>query len=62
MPHIILKHVDSWTRGILPIQERKENPLDYVADNKFWPSVCRVDEPMAIEILICSCAPIEAYM
>jgi glycine dehydrogenase len=25
-------------------------PLEYVADNKFWPSVRRVDETMEIEI------------
>ncbi len=37
-------------------------PLDYIADNKFWPSVRRVDETYGDRNLICSCAPIEAYM
>ncbi len=37
-------------------------PLEYIADNKFWPSVRRVDETYGDRNLICSCAPIEAYM
>jgi glycine dehydrogenase len=37
-------------------------PLDYVRNNKFWPSVRRVDDAYGDRNLICSCAPIEAYM
>ena len=37
-------------------------PLDYIAENKFWPSVRRVNETYGDRNLICSCAPIEAYM
>ncbi|UFH35841.1 aminomethyl-transferring glycine dehydrogenase [Flavobacterium acetivorans] len=37
-------------------------PLDYISDNKFWPSVRRVDDAYGDRNLICSCAPIEAYM
>ncbi|MCL4132096.1 UNVERIFIED_CONTAM: hypothetical protein GTU68_024673 [Idotea baltica] len=37
-------------------------PLDYVADNKFWPSVRRVDDAFGDRNLICSCNPIEDYM
>jgi len=37
-------------------------PLEYIADNKFWPSVRRVDEAYGDRNLVCSCAPIEAYM
>jgi len=37
-------------------------PLDYVQENKFWPSVRRVDDAYGDRNLICSCAPIEAYM
>jgi glycine dehydrogenase len=44
------------------IQEKGSLPLEYVADNKFWPSVRRVDETYGDRNLICSCAPIEAYM
>jgi glycine dehydrogenase len=37
-------------------------PLEYIADNKFWPTVRRVDEAYGDRNLVCSCAPIEAYM
>ncbi|GFD82906.1 glycine dehydrogenase (aminomethyl-transferring) [Tenacibaculum sp. KUL118] len=37
-------------------------PLDYIADNKFWPSVRRVDDAFGDRNLICSCNPIEDYM
>ncbi|MFS4456461.1 aminomethyl-transferring glycine dehydrogenase [Maribacter sp. 2304DJ31-5] len=36
-------------------------PLPYVSDNKFWPSVRRVDDAYGDRNLICTCAPIEAY-
>jgi glycine dehydrogenase len=37
-------------------------PLEYISENKFWPSVRRVDDAYGDRNLICSCAPIEAYM
>ncbi|MDE3741528.1 aminomethyl-transferring glycine dehydrogenase [Maribacter polysaccharolyticus] len=37
-------------------------PLPYVSDNKFWPTVRRVDDAYGDRNLICSCTPIEAYM
>ncbi|MCD8433304.1 aminomethyl-transferring glycine dehydrogenase [Tenacibaculum finnmarkense genomovar ulcerans] len=37
-------------------------PLSYVADNKFWPSVRRVDDAFGDRNLICSCNPIEDYI
>jgi glycine dehydrogenase len=37
-------------------------PLDYVHDNKFWPSVRRVDDAYGDRNLICTCAPIEEFM
>ena len=37
-------------------------PLEYIAENKFWPTVRRVDEAYGDRNLVCSCAPIEAYM
>ena len=36
-------------------------PLPYVIENKFWPSVRRVDDTYGDRNLICTCAPIEAY-
>ncbi|SEE36093.1 glycine dehydrogenase [Tenacibaculum sp. MAR_2010_89] len=37
-------------------------PLEYIAENKFWPSVRRVDDAYGDRNLICSCNPIEDYM
>jgi glycine dehydrogenase len=37
-------------------------PLDYVAENKFWPLVRRVDDAYGDRNLICSCNPIEDYV
>jgi glycine dehydrogenase len=60
-PHTLaMLTADTW---ILPYsREKAAYPLDYVAENKFWPSVRRVDETYGDRNLICSCAPIEAYM
>jgi len=43
-------------------REKAAFPLDYIADNKFWPSVRRIDDAYGDRNLVCSCAPIEAYM
>jgi len=37
-------------------------PLDYVRDNKFWPTVRRVDDAYGDRNLICTCAPIEDFI
>ena len=37
-------------------------PLDYLYQNKFWPSVRRVDDAYGDRNLICTCEPIESYM
>ncbi len=37
-------------------------PMETIADNKFWPSVRRVDDAFGDRNLICSCTPIEEYM
>ncbi len=37
-------------------------PLEYVADNKFWPTVRRLDDAYGDRNLICTCDPIEEYM
>ena len=51
---------DSWN---LPYsREKAAFPLEYLHGNKFWPSVRRVDEAYGDRNLVCSCAPIEAYM
>jgi glycine dehydrogenase len=43
-------------------REQAAFPLDYLSENKFWPSVRRVDDAYGDRNLVCSCAPIEAYM
>ena len=43
-------------------RERAAYPLPYVAENKFWPTVRRVDDAYGDRNLVCTCAPIEAYM
>jgi glycine dehydrogenase len=60
-PHTLaMLTADTW---LLPYsREKAAYPLEYVADNKFWPSVRRVDETYGDRNLICSCAPIEAYV
>ncbi|OAB79638.1 aminomethyl-transferring glycine dehydrogenase [Cochleicola gelatinilyticus] len=47
----------------LPYSRQKAAfPLPYISENKFWPSVRRVDDAYGDRNLICTCAPIEAYM
>jgi glycine dehydrogenase len=43
-------------------REQAAFPLEYIAENKFWPSVRRADDAYGDRNLVCSCAPIEAYM
>ena len=37
-------------------------PLPFVLENKFWPSVRRVDDAYGDRNLICTCEPIESYI
>ncbi len=51
---------DTWD---LPYSRKEAAfPLEYIAENKFWPSVRRVDDAYGDRNLICSCNPIEDYM
>ncbi len=51
---------DEWNHSYT----RKEAafPLYYVTQNKFWPSVARVNNTHGDRNLICTCEPIESYM
>ena len=50
---------DHWD---FPYTRKKASfPLSFVSENKFWPSVRRVDDAYGDRNLICTCAPIEAY-
>ena len=42
-------------------REEAAFPLDFVRDNKFWPSVRRVDDAFGDRNLICSCPKVETY-
>lgn len=51
---------DEWN---LPYNRQKAAfPLESIVENKFWPTVRRVNEAHGDRNLICSCAPIEVYM
>lgn len=43
-------------------REKAVYPLKWVKENKFWPSVARVDNAYGDRNLVCSCAPIESYI
>ncbi len=60
-PHTLaMLTADTWNFPYT--REQAAFPLEYVSDNKFWPSVRRVDDAYGDRNLVCSCAPIEAYM
>ena len=51
---------DDWT---FPYTRKQAAfPLAYIEENKFWPTVRRVDDAYGDRNLICSCSPIEDYM
>ena len=51
---------DTWNHSYT----RKEAafPLDFVSENKYWPTVRRVNEAFGDRHLVCSCNPIEDYI
>ena len=51
---------DAWE---LPYSRKQAAfPLAYIAENKFWPTVRRVDDAFGDRNLVCSCNPIEDYL
>jgi len=68
MPNLLLKNaphtVEMVTADEWPYPYSRQQaafPLPYVSENKFWPSVRRVDDAYGDRNLICTCDPIEAY-
>lgn len=51
---------DQWDRPYS--RQTAAYPVDYLKENKFWPTVGRVNDSQGDRNLICSCPPIEAYM
>ena len=50
---------DNWSHSYS--REKAAYPLHWVRDNKFWPSVGRIDNVRGDKNLICACPPIESY-
>jgi len=60
-PHTItMLTSDEWKFSYT--REKAAYPLNYVSENKFWPSVRRVDEAFGDRNLMCTCPPIEEYI
>ncbi|MBT7675266.1 MAG: glycine dehydrogenase (aminomethyl-transferring), partial [Flavobacteriaceae bacterium] len=67
--HLLLKNAphtlamvtdDKWD---FPYSRQKAAfPLEFVYENKFWPSVRRVDEAYGDRNLVCSCLPLDSYL
>ena len=43
-------------------REKAVFPLSWIKDAKYWPTVGKADDAYGDRNLVCSCAPIEAYM
>ena len=60
-PHTLqMLTVDEWDYPYT--RQEAAFPMEYIAENKFWPSVRRVDDAYGDRNLICTCDPIESYM
>ena len=60
-PHTLeMATTDNWSFEYS--RQKALYPLDFVRENKFWPSVRRVDEAFGDRNLICSCPPIDEYV
>jgi glycine dehydrogenase len=51
---------DDWDRPYT--RQQAAFPLEYVKENKFWPSVGRVNNTVGDRNLICTCEPVSSYM
>ena len=58
-PHTAADVTGEWAHPYS--REEAVFPLPFVRENKFWPSVNRVDDVYGDRNLICSCPPMEAY-
>lgn len=50
---------DDWNHAYS--RQQAAYPLGYVKENKFWPSVSRVNNTVGDRNLICTCEPVSAY-
>ena len=59
-PHTLeMATVDQWNFSYS--RKKALYPLEFVRENKFWPTVRRVDEAFGDRNLICSCPSVESY-
>jgi len=58
-PHTQADLIGDWARPYN--REQAVFPLPWVAENKFWPSVNRIDDVYGDRNLHCSCVPMDAY-
>ncbi|WP_374538235.1 aminomethyl-transferring glycine dehydrogenase [Chitinimonas taiwanensis] len=58
-PHTQFAVIGQWERPYS--REEAAYPLTWVRDNKFWPSVGRIDDAYGDRNVVCSCPSIEAY-
>ena len=59
-PHTVaVMTADEWQRPYS--REKAAYPLPFVKENKFWPSIGRIDSAYGDRNLMCSCLPIEEY-
>lgn len=59
-PHTQSDLLDDWQRPYT--REQAAFPLPWVADNKLWPAVNRIDDVYGDRNLFCSCVPISDYV
>jgi glycine dehydrogenase len=59
-PHTVKSVIsDIWEHSYS--REKAVFPLKWVRENKFWPSVARIDNAQGDRNLICACPPLESY-
>ncbi|MRR20040.1 glycine dehydrogenase (aminomethyl-transferring) [bacterium] len=59
-PHTAAAVISDGWKHAYP-REKAAYPLKWTVENKFWPSVGRVDNGYGDRNLVCSCAPIDSY-
>jgi glycine dehydrogenase len=59
-PHTVkVLTADEWTH--LYDRQKAAFPLKWIAENKFWPAVGRIDDGYGDRNLICTCEPVDTY-
>ncbi|EZQ19655.1 glycine dehydrogenase [Halopseudomonas bauzanensis] len=58
-PHTLADITGDWQRSYS--RQEAVFPLDWVAHNKFWPAVNRIDNVYGDRNLFCACPPLEAW-